>query len=99
MLVLCGTIAGAQHYHEIASYGHYKQDILKEFLRLPNGIPSSVTLWRVFERLDATALEGCLRQYGQGILAKLADKHINLDGKQMRGTGDDESKHIEKLIW
>ena len=30
MLVLCGTIAGAQHYHEIASYGHYKQDMLKD---------------------------------------------------------------------
>lgn len=89
MLVLCGTIAGAQHYHEIASYGHYKYDMLKEFLKLPNGIPSSVTLWRVFERLDAAALEGCLRQYGQGILAKLAAKHISLDGKQMRGTGND----------
>ena len=89
MLVLCGTIAGAQHYHEIASYGYYKHDMLKGFLKLPNGIPSSVTLWRVFERLDASALEGCLRQYGQGILAELADKHISLDGKQMRGTGND----------
>jgi len=58
MLVLCGTIAGAQHYHEVASYGHYKHDMLKEFLKLPYGIPSSVTLWRVFERLDAIALEG-----------------------------------------
>lgn len=94
MLVLCGTIAGAQHYHEIASYGHYKHDMLKEFLKLPNGIPSSVTLWRVFERLDAAALEECLRQYGQGILAKLADKHISLDGKQMRGTGDDTQGNL-----
>lgn len=46
MLVLCGAIAGAQHYHEgaaprIASYGHYKQEMLKEFLKLPNGIPSA----------------------------------------------------------
>jgi hypothetical protein len=87
MLVLCGTIAGAQYYHEIASYGHYKYDMLKAFLKLPNGIPSSVTLWRVFERLDATQLEYCLREYGQEILSTLADKHISLDGKQMRGTG------------
>lgn len=87
MVVLCGTIAGAQHYHEIASYAHYKHTMLKEFLKLPNGIPSSVTLWRVFERLDASALESCLRQYGQGILAELAGKHISVDGKQLRGTG------------
>lgn len=92
MLVLCGTIAGAQHYHEpgrraIASYGHYKHTMLKGFLQLPNGIPSSVTLWRVFERLDAQALESCLRQYGRALLSELEDKHISLDGKQMRGTG------------
>jgi len=42
----------------LLSYGHYKHDMLKEFLKLPYGIPSSVTLWRVFERLDAIALEG-----------------------------------------
>lgn len=94
MLVLCGTIAGAQHYHEIASYGHYKYDMLKEFLQLPNGIPSSVTLWRVFERLDASALEGCLRKYGQSILAQVADKHISLDGKQMRGSSDDTQGNL-----
>jgi len=94
MLVLCGTIAGAQHYHEIASYGHYKCDMLKDFLKLPNGIPSSVTLWRVFERLDASALERCLRQYGQEIVAELADKHISLDGKQMRGTGNDSQGNL-----
>lgn len=68
--------------------------MLKGFLKLPKGIPSSVTLWRVFERLDASALEGCLRQYGQGILAELADKHISLDGKQMRGTGNDAQGNL-----
>lgn len=94
MLVLCGTIAGAQHYHEIASYGHYKYDMLKEFLRLPNGIPSSVTLWRVFERLDSNELESCLRQYGGQILRTLSDKHISMDGKQMRGTGSDTAGNL-----
>lgn len=89
MIVVCGTIAGAQHYHEIASYAHYKHTMLKEFLHLPNGIPSSVTLWRVFERLDASMLESCLRQYGGTILAELEDKHISVDGKQMRGTGSE----------
>ncbi|MEM6846329.1 MAG: ISAs1 family transposase [Bacteroidota bacterium] len=87
MLVLCGTIAGAQHYHEIASYSHYKYDMLKEFLQLPNGVPSSVTLWRVFERLDAKALESCLRQYGRAILSELEDKHMSVDGKPLRGSG------------
>ena len=90
MLVLCGTIAGAEHYHQIASYGHYKYDMLKEFLALPNGIPSSVTLWRVFERLDSHQLESCLRQYGGQILNALSDKHISMDGKQMRGTGGED---------
>lgn len=95
MLVLCGTIAGAQHYHELASYAHYKHDMLKEFLRLPNGIPSSVTLWRVFERLESSALESCLRQYGRTILAELENKHISVDGKQMRGTGSNQEGNLQ----
>lgn len=53
-----------------------------------------MTLWRVFERLDATQVEGCLQQYGQGILSALADKHISLDGKQMRGSGNDSQGNL-----
>ncbi|WKN43758.1 hypothetical protein [Tunicatimonas pelagia] len=48
MLVLCGTLAGAQHYHEgvaprIACCGHYKYDMLKEFLALPNGLAKEIS--------------------------------------------------------
>jgi len=86
MIVLCGTIAGAEGYSEIATYAFHKREMLKEFLKIPNGIPSSVTLWRVFERLNPELIESTLRQYGQEISSALLQKHISLDGKALKGT-------------
>jgi len=94
MIVLCGTIAGAEGYPQIALYAIYKRDMLKEFLALPNGIPSSVTLWRVFERLNPELIENTLRQYGKELLKTLNQKHISLDGKALRGTIKSEGENL-----
>jgi len=94
MIVLCGTIAGAEGYPQIALYAIHKRDMLKEFLALPNGIPSSVTLWRVFERLNPELIENTLRQYGKELLKTLNQKHISLDGKALRGTIKSEGENL-----
>ena len=58
LLVLCGVLADCNDYEEIADYGRDNEDFLRAELglALPNGIPSSHTLWRVMRYLDATYL-------------------------------------------
>jgi hypothetical protein len=52
VIALCATIAGADSWEEVERFGLARQDWLRTFLGLPNGIPSHDTFYRVFARLD-----------------------------------------------
>ena len=51
-ITICGVICGADCWTEIEEYGNSKQEWLKKFLALPNGIPSRDTIRRLFTQLD-----------------------------------------------
>jgi predicted transposase YbfD/YdcC len=92
VLSLCAVLSGADDFEEIEEYGHQKEEFLRGFLELPNGIPSHDTINRVFRLLDKSSLEECLRTYSQEILSNLehhnlASHQINIDGKVLRATG------------
>jgi hypothetical protein len=44
-------------------YGNSKLEWLKQFLELPNGIPSHDTFARVFARIDPSEFEQCFRDW------------------------------------
>jgi len=99
MLTLCGLTADCEDFEQIEDYGKDKQAYLQGFLKMPNGIPSHNTLNRVFGHLDAQALDGCLRQWGQDILAELDYDHLIIDGKELAGTRPAGAKHaLNQLV-
>ncbi len=51
-IAICAVICGADTWVDIESYGRAKLEWLKQFLELPNGIPSHDTFARVFAQLD-----------------------------------------------
>jgi len=53
LAILCG----ADGWVAIETYGKAKEEWLKTFLELPNGIPSHDTFGRVFRQLDPEILE------------------------------------------
>ncbi len=85
-LVLCGLLADCETFEDIYDYACDKEQVLREFLSLPAGIPSHDTLNRVFRRLDPQELEACLARWGTAIVARLAGRQLVVDGKQLRGT-------------
>ena len=52
MLSLCAVLSGAEDFEDMENYGKQKEDFLRQFLELPNGIPSHDTINRVYNRLD-----------------------------------------------
>lgn len=86
MIVLCGYLADCEGFEEVHDYACDKHQLLAEFLELPCGIPSHDTLNRVFRLIDPQQLEAILLQWGKLIVGVLTDKHLILDGKQLRGT-------------
>ena len=87
VLSLCALLSGADDFEEIEEYGHQKEDFLRGFLELENGIPSHDTINRVFRLLNKSSLESCLRTYSQEIMEGLKNRQINIDGKVLRATG------------
>ena len=51
-IAISSVICGADTWVDIEIYGESKYEWLKQFLELPNGIPSGDTFCRVFSRLD-----------------------------------------------
>jgi predicted transposase YbfD/YdcC len=87
VISLCAVISGADDFEEIAEYGAEKEDFLRQFVPLPNGIPSHDTFRRVFQNIDAGAFEKCLRERTGEVLKALEEYQVNIDGKVLRATG------------
>ena len=87
-IALCAVISGAEGWEDIAEYGRAKQDWLKEFLCLPNGIPCADTFGRLFARLDAEQMQICFGSWVKSISKLLGAEVIGIDGKTLRHSGE-----------
>ena len=61
---------------------------LRQFLELPNGIPSHDTFGRVFALLDPRAFERSLESWVRAVVPSLSGRQVALDGKTLRGSHD-----------
>ena len=87
LLVLCGTIAGAEDFVEIRRWGVVNLGFLRRFLPFAAGIPSHDTLNDIINALDAELFATCFT----GWVASLRDTDpdiIAIDGKTSRRTHD-----------
>jgi predicted transposase YbfD/YdcC len=89
---ILSVIAGGKGWEDMETYGLSKQDWLKQFLALPNGIPCPDTFRRVFERIDPKAFERCFQRWVQSIVETLGVQVIPIDGKNLKGSYDREQK-------
>jgi predicted transposase YbfD/YdcC len=88
VLSLCGVLCGCEAFTEIEDFGKHKEDFFRQFLELPNGIPSHDTFGRVFQLLDAEAFEECCLAWVRSLRDDLQDTNIAIDGKTLRRSFD-----------
>jgi predicted transposase YbfD/YdcC len=86
-IAICAVIANADDWQGVETFGQDRQDWLKTFLELPNGIPSHDTFERVFDALDPLALQRCLLQWLHALHQLPGVKQVAIDGKVLRGSG------------
>jgi DDE_Tnp_1-associated len=75
---------GADNWVAMEQYGNSKQEWLKQFLELPNGIPSHDTLARVFARIDPLEFEQCFHNWVTEIAQLMPGEIISIDGKTLK---------------
>lgn len=86
LLSLFATLSGCDSDEEIEEYGKNKEVFLREFLLLPNGIPSHDTITRVLNAIDQRAFSACLYRHSRYLCDFLEAHHISIDGKVLRAT-------------
>ena len=88
VIALCAVIAGANDWQQIVTFARRRHDWLRTFLALPNGIPSHDTFERVLDRLNPQAFLACFQQWVEALAHGLGLKHVAIDGKTLRGSGN-----------
>ena len=67
---------------------------LKQYLALPNGIPSTDTILRVLARIDHTKFEECFLNWMRGWERSQLGYGIAIDGKTVRGSTTESERGI-----
>ncbi len=90
LIVLCGSICGAQSWRDFVIFGKEKLDYLRRFLAFRHGVPSKNTFARVMCSLDPVAFKTCFVAWIQSFQLALKEV-IAIDGKALRGSFDKAS--------
>ncbi len=92
VIAVCAVLCGAESYPAIEDFGHERAEWLKQFLELPEGIPSHDTFNRVLRLLDPVQFQACFLRWMQAVAEVTAGEIVAIDGKALRrsfakGTG------------
>jgi predicted transposase YbfD/YdcC len=71
-------------------YAQEKEEWLRTFLELPNGIPSHDTFADVFAAINSKALHRCFMEWVETIREKISAEIVAVDGKTIRRSKDNQ---------
>lgn len=99
-LSLIGTLAGCEGYEDIEEFGEARQEWLRKYLKLPNGIPSHDTIERIFETINPLEFNACFMHWVKETFNVLqAEELIHIDGKSNKRSADErEGKRMLHAI-
>lgn len=87
-IAICAVICGADSWVSIETYANAKQDWFKQFLELPNGIPSHDTFARVFAKIDSQQFQECFLAWIKSVAQLTNGEIIAIDGKALKHSYD-----------
>jgi len=93
-IAVIGTVANANTWSEIEAFAEIKEEWLKKYIALANGVPSHDTFQRVFEQLDSKSFNKAFIEWTNKISDNTQGRIIAIDGKTLRGSCDGKEKPI-----
>ncbi|MCA1838435.1 MAG: ISAs1 family transposase [Actinobacteria bacterium] len=91
VIAVCAVLCGAESFPAIEDFGQVRYAWLKQFLELPNGIPSHDTFNRVFRVLDPVQFQACFLNWMQAVADETQGEVVAIDGKTLRRSFDKSS--------
>lgn len=83
-IAICAVLCGADGFTDMEEFGLAKETWLRQFLELPNGIPSHDTFGRVLARLNPKAFQQCFLDWVRAVAAITDQEIVPIDGKTLR---------------
>src|SRR5438093_10992138 len=91
-IAVAAVLSGCDDWMEMELYGKAKYDWLKNYLELPNGIPSHDTFNRLFAALNPAAFQDCFLSWVQSVAQLTEGSLVSIDGKRLCSSGLNGSK-------
>ncbi len=98
LIGIIAVICGAETWNNVEEYAHAKEDFLRGFMELPNGIPSHDTFNRVFSAIDNQQFEDCFIQWVSSLAGIVKGQVVAIDGKTIRGAKSHGKKSPIHLV-
>lgn len=98
LTTIAAVICGAETRNDIEHYGRSKESRLKQYLQLPNGIPSHDTLNRFFSALDPDEFEQAFPSWIKDVSELTDGDAVSIDGKTVCGSRDGDSKRAIHIV-
>lgn len=89
VLSVLAVLCGADGWEDIELFGKIREQWLRKFIRLPNGIPSHDTISRVFRMIKPMAFHDAFQEWVASL--NLGNEGLNviaIDGKSLRRSHD-----------
>lgn len=93
-IAMIATLANANTWIEIGTFAEVKEEWLKNYLPLENGVPSHDTFQRVFENIDSKAFNKAFINWTQKMSDHTEGRVVAIDGKTVRRSFDKEKSPI-----
>ena len=92
-IAMCGVIVGCDGPMSIHGWAKAKEDWLKQFLELPNGIPSRDCIRRVLTALKPEAFQECFESWIASLVSESVSGKgiVAIDGKTLRRSHDQKN--------
>ena len=99
IMVIAAVTAECEAWYQIAHWSVKKAEMLKSRLglELAHGVPSHDTMERVFKLLRPVELENRFVLWTTAIAKLMRGDSVNIDGKVLCGSGDDEAEAISMV--
>ena len=96
-IAFAAVLCGVRTYELMEGFAELREDWLRKWLKLPNGIPCYNTFSRVFQAIEPGAFAACIAEHLERIGFEMQGGQIAIDGKALRGSRSGETTHLHAV--
>lgn len=90
-IALCAITSGSESYNAIETFAENREEWLRKYFELPNGIPSHDTFNRVFSQINPEQLQKSFNEFMKYLVTLIDGEIVAIDGKTLRGSACNSS--------